>query len=39
MDSLKCSYLTGAAIACHTVGGLAAGVAANWLFKLLMLIL
>ena len=39
MDSLKCSYLTGAAIACHTVGGLAAGVAANWIFKLLMLIL
>ena len=39
MDSLKCSYLTGAAIACHTVGGLAAGVAANWLFQLLMLIL
>ena len=39
MDSLKCSYLTGAAIACHTVGGLAAGVAANWIFNLLMMIM
>lgn len=39
MDSLKCSYLTGPAIIFHTIGGLCAGVFANWFFKLLMLIL
>ena len=39
MDSLKCSYLTGVAIACHTVGGLCAGIFANWVYNLLMLIL
>jgi spore maturation protein SpmB len=39
MDSLKCSHLTGHAIVSHTIGGLCAGAAANWLFKLLMLIL
>ena len=39
MDSLKCSKLTGTAIICHTVGGLCAGVFANWFFKLLVLIL
>ena len=39
MDSLKCSKLTGTAIICHTIGGLCAGVFANWFFKLLMLIL
>lgn len=39
MDSLKCSKLTGNAIICHTIGGLCAGVFANWFFKLLMLIL
>ena len=39
MDSLKCSYLTGVAILCHTVGGIVAGVVANWGFNLLMLIL
>ena len=39
MDSLKCSKLTGTAIICHTVGGLCAGVFANWFFKLLMMIL
>ena len=38
MDSLKCSKLTGTAIICHTIGGLCAGVFANWFFKLLMLI-
>ena len=38
MDSLKCSYLTGPAILCHTVGGLVAGVVANWGYQLLMLI-
>ncbi len=39
MDSLKCSYLTGVAIICHTIGGLVAGVAANWGFNLLMMLL
>ena len=39
MDSLKCSYLTGVAILCHTVGGICAGVFANWTYQLLMLIL
>lgn len=39
MDSLKCRFLTGKAILCHTVGGLCAGVFANWFYKLLMLIL
>ncbi len=39
MDSLKCSKLTGTAIICHTVGGLCAGVFANWFYQLLMLIL
>ena len=35
MDALKSSHLTGKAIACHTVGGLAAGISANLLFQLL----
>lgn len=39
MDSLKCRFLTGKAILCHTIGGLCAGVFANWFYKLLMLIL
>ena len=39
MDSLKCHELTGKAIISHTIGGLCAGIAANWLFKLVMLIL
>ena len=39
MDSLKCRHLTGWAIISHTIGGLCAGVAANWIFKLVMLIL
>ena len=34
MDSLKCSKLTGTAIVCHTVGGLCAGVFANWVYQL-----
>ena len=38
MDSLKCQRLTGYAILSHTIGGLCAGVAANWLYNLLMLI-
>ena len=39
MDSLKCSYLTGVAIVCHTFGGLVAGVVANWGYTLLMMLL
>ena len=39
MDSLKCSYLTGVAILCHTAGGICAGVFANWSYNILMMIL
>jgi hypothetical protein len=39
MDSLKCSYLTGAAIFFHTIGGICAGVFANWCYTLLIMIL
>lgn len=39
MDSLKCRELTGKAILYHTIGGLVAGIAANWGYKVLMLIL
>ena len=39
MDSLKSSYLVGPAIVSHTIGGLCAGVFANWAYQLLMLIL
>lgn len=38
MDSLGYKYLTGKAILSHTVGGLAAGVAANWIYRLVALI-
>ena len=38
MDNLKCSKLTGHAILSHTIGGLCAGVAANWLFRLVELL-
>ncbi len=38
MDNLKCSKLTGHAIFAHTIGGLCAGVAANWLYQLFMLL-
>ncbi len=38
MDSLKCSFLTGKAIIYHSIGGLCAGVFANWFYQLLMLI-
>ena len=33
MSSLKCSKLTGKAIISHTIGGIVAGIAANWLFQ------
>ena len=39
MDNLKCSYLVGPALVSHTIGGLCAGVFANWAYQLLMLIL
>lgn len=39
MSSLKCPELTGKAIISHTIGGLCAGVAANWLYQLVTLIL
>ena len=39
MDSLKCSYLTGVAILCHTIGGIVAGIVANWGYTLLTLLI
>jgi hypothetical protein len=38
MDSLKCSFLTGAAILFHTIGGICAGVFANWAYTLLSML-
>ncbi|MBR6525468.1 MAG: hypothetical protein IKT57_05810 [Clostridia bacterium] len=38
MDSLNCRSLTGKAIIYHTIGGLCAGVCANWLYTLISLI-
>ncbi len=38
MDSLGFKYLTGKAIISHTVGGLFAGIAANWLYKLAVML-
>ena len=38
MNNLKHGKLIGRAIAAHTVGGLCAGVAAHWLFRLISLI-
>ncbi|MBO4384976.1 MAG: hypothetical protein J5854_06115 [Clostridia bacterium] len=38
MDSLGYKYLTGKAIGSHTIGGLVAGIAANWLYQLVALI-
>ena len=39
MDALKSSHLTGKAILCHTIGGLCAGIIANWGYQLLALFL
>ena len=39
MDSLKCSKLTGWAIVSHTIGGLCAGIAANWGYTLISMLL
>ena len=38
MDNLKCGHLTGAAILFHTIGGLCAGIFANWAYTLLSMI-
>ena len=38
MDSLKCHFLTGKALLYHTIGGLCAGFAANWLYNLLSML-
>lgn len=38
MSSLKCSKLTGKAIISHTIGGIVAGISANWLFQLVAFI-
>lgn len=39
MDSLGCRQLTGKAILAHTIGGIGAGIAANWLFKGILILL
>lgn len=39
MDSIHHREATGKAIISHTIGGLAAGCAANWIYRLIMLIL
>ncbi len=36
MDGLKFRNLTSSAILAHTIGGIAAGIAANWIFKLVI---
>lgn len=38
MDSLGCSQLTGKAIFSHTIGGICAGVSANWLYALVSML-
>jgi len=37
MDSLSFRELTGHAILCHTIGGIAAGISAHWIFVLLFM--
>ncbi len=39
MDGLGSRQLTGKAILSHTVGGISAGIFANWLFKILVIII
>lgn len=39
MDSLKANHLIGHAIISHTIGGLCAGIFANWFYQLLILII
>lgn len=38
MDGLKFRNLTGSSILCHTIGGICAGIAANWIFRLVEMI-
>ncbi len=38
MSNLKCSELTGRAIVSHTIGGLCAGISANWIYQLIMMV-
>ncbi len=38
MNNLKCGKLAGRAIVAHTIGGVCAGVAANWLYQLFALL-
>lgn len=39
MDSIGFPNLVGKSIVSHTIGGLAAGIAANWMYKLLVLLI
>ena len=38
MDSLHCKELTGKALLSHTIGGIAAGFAAHWIYVLVSLL-
>ncbi len=38
MDSLHCSDMTGKAIFSHTIGGLVAGIAAHWIYVLIVFV-
>jgi hypothetical protein len=38
MDSLHCKELTGKALVSHTIGGIAAGFAAHWIYVLISLL-
>lgn len=39
MSSLGCSKMTGKAILSHTIGGLCAGIAANWIYQAVFMIM
>lgn len=39
MSALKCPHMTGKAIISHTIGGLCAGVAANFIFRIISMII
>lgn len=39
MDTFGCRRMTGKAIACHTAGGLCAGILANWLYQLVSVLM
>jgi len=39
MHGMRCSKLTSKAILVHSIGGICAGVAANWIYNLLMIIM